>query len=81
MATTFFINTKKDAGFASLFVRLQSRKLKINYKIASSIEVDIQKWNNSLKGDTQLRNYRRSNPELFKILDSIQKALDSILCK
>lgn len=79
MATTFFINTKKDAGFASLFVRLQSRKLKINYKAASPIEVDIQKWNNSLKGDTQLRNYRRSNPELFKMLDSIQKSLDSIL--
>ena len=42
--------SKEKRGFATLFVRLQNTKQKINHRFATRIQVDIQAWNNSLKG-------------------------------
>ena len=56
--------TTEKRGNATLFVRLQSRKHGINYKVASALEVDILAWNKSKKSSTTLNNFREANPEL-----------------
>ena len=44
MATSFFLRTTQTQGYTTLFVRLQSRKLGINYKLSTNLEVDIKAW-------------------------------------
>ena len=56
--------TTEKKGNATLFVRLQSRKHGINYKVASALEVDILAWNKSKKSSTTLNNFREANPDL-----------------
>ena len=41
MPTFFEIRTKETKGYATLFVRLQSRPLGVNYKMSTGLEVDI----------------------------------------
>ena len=77
MSASFFIMSKEKRGFATLFVRLQNTKQKINHRFATRIQVDIQAWNNSLKGGTQLKNYKDSNKDLWKKLDEIRDALQA----
>ena len=42
MSASFFIMSKEKRGFATLFVRLQNTKQKINHRFATRIQVDIQ---------------------------------------
>lgn len=79
MATSFFLMTTEKKGNATLFVRLQSRKHGINYKVASGLEVDIQAWNKSKKSNITLNNYREANPELTIKTDTIKRNLDATL--
>lgn len=79
MATLFFISTKEKKGMTTLFVRLQSKVQKINYKMTTGLEVDIPAWNKSRKGATQLQDYRDANPELTAMLDKIKHDLNETL--
>ena len=79
MATSFFLMTTEKKGDATLFVRLQSRKHNINYKVASALTVDIAAWNKSKKSSTTLNNFRQSNPDLTIKMDTIKRNLDSTL--
>ena len=79
MATSFFIMTTEKKGKATLFVRLQSRKHGINYKVASGLEVDIQAWNKSKKSNVTLNNFREANPLLSIKIDTIKRNLDAAL--
>ena len=71
--------TTEKKGEATLFVRLQSRKHGINYKVASALTVDIAAWNKSNKTNTTLNNFRQSNPDLTIKMDTIKRNLDSTL--
>ena len=79
MATSFFTMTTETKGEATLFVRLQSRKHSINYKVASALTIDIQAWNKSKKSSITLNNFRSTYPELTEKMDRIKKNLDSTL--
>lgn len=79
MATEFKIRTKETKGTATLIVRCQSKVHKIDYRIASGLEVDIQAWNKSKKSATTLSNFRDANPVLTSKMDEIKKNLDSVL--
>ena len=79
MATSFFLMTNEAKGNATLFVRLQSRKHSINYKVASALSVDIQAWNKSKKSNTTLNNFRSANQDLTAKMDAIKKSLDTAL--
>ena len=79
MATSFFLMTTEKKGDATLFVRLQSRKHNINYKVASALTVDIAAWNKSKKTSTTLNNFRQANPNLTIKMDTIKRNLDSTL--
>lgn len=79
MATSFFLMTNETKGNATLFVRLQSRKHSINYKVASALSVDIQAWNKSKKSNTTMNNFRNANPDLTAKMDCIRKNLDDTL--
>ncbi|MBO4916548.1 MAG: site-specific integrase [Bacteroidales bacterium] len=79
MATSFFLMSEEKKGEATLFVRLQSRKHGINYKVASALSVDIQAWNKSKKSSTTMNNFRNAYPELTEKMDAIRKSLDLTL--
>lgn len=79
MATSYFLMTKKEDGEATLFVRLQSRKHSINYKIATPLVVDVQEWNSSYGDFKKWKKYCKAHPALTAKLDSIQNELDSSL--
>ena len=79
MATSFFLMTTEKKGNATLFVRLQSRKQGINYKVATAMEVDIQAWNKSKKSSVTLSNFRDAHPVLTAKMDAIKKNLDATL--
>jgi integrase len=71
--------SEEKKGEATLFVRLQSRKHGINYKVASALSVDIQAWNKSKKSSTTMNNFRNAYPELTEKMDAIRKSLDLTL--
>ena len=74
-ATFFFMTTKKDSD-ATLFVRLQSRKHHINYKMSTTLTVNIDEFNDNY-GDTQKwRKYSRNNVSFCKKVDAIADALN-----
>ena len=76
MAATFFVMKKKQNGFATLFVRLQVLKQKVDYKGKTPIEVNFTAWNNSLKGPTARDNFRKANPDLWAMMEKIKNALE-----
>ena len=77
MSASFYIMSKEPKGYATLFVRLQNTKQKINHRFATRIQVDIKSWNNSKKGPTQLKNFRDANPDLTAKMEEIRKALEA----
>lgn len=79
MATSFFLMTKKEEGEATLFVRLQSRKHSINYKMATQLTVDIKEWNNAYGNFRNWRQYCRAHPDLADKLHRIQSELNNSL--
>lgn len=79
MATSFFLMTKKEEGDATLFVRLQSRKLGINYKMATPLVANIQEWNANYGDMKKWRKYSKENPSFCKKVDAIQDELDNTL--
>ena len=70
---------KKEEGEATLFVRLQSRKHSINYKIATPLVVDIQEWNSSYGDFKKWKKFCKAHVALAAKLDAIQNELDSSL--
>lgn len=76
MAATFYVRTKKATGFATLFVRLQSSKQKIDYKLKTPLEVNWTIWKNAQKGPTARDNFRKANPDLCAMMDKIKAALE-----
>lgn len=79
MAVSFYLRTTKVKGQAHLFVRLQSRKQSINHKLCTRLTVDIEAWNNSRKGETQRKNFRKANKELVRRMEEISDALEPSL--
>lgn len=79
MAVSFFLRTTKEKGEAPLFVRLQSRKQNINHKYCTPLVVDIEAWNNSKKGDTQRKNFRKAHIDLVKKMEEISDTLEMTL--
>ena len=77
MAATFFVMKKKKNGFATLFVRLQVLKQRVDIKGKTPIEVNFAAWNNAQKGPTAKENYRKANPELWAMMENIKEALEA----
>ena len=57
MPAFFEIRTKEEKGYATLFVRLQSRPLGVNYKMSTGLEVDIKAWTKAKGGSTAMTAY------------------------
>ena len=79
MSTSFHLRTEATEGRATLFVRLQSRVHKINYKLSSGLDVDIKAWEKSQESAKALKKYQDANPALFEKIGQIQKILDLAL--
>lgn len=79
MATFFVTRTDEKKGFTSLIVRVQSKVHKINYRLSSGLEVDIQAWNRSKKSKTTLQNFRDAHPVLTSKMDAIKQSIDLAL--
>lgn len=79
MATSYYLMTKKTDGEATLFVRLQSRKLAINYKMATPLSVDIKAWQDSYGDFKKWNKFCKANPALTNKLKAIENALDNSL--
>lgn len=77
MATSFFIRTRKEKGFVTLFCRLQSRAQGINHKAATTLEVDIVEWNKAQKSPTAWQKYMALNPELEETLNTLKTELNA----
>lgn len=73
--------TTEKKGEATLFVRLQSRKQGINYKVATPLDVDVQAWNKSKKSAITLKNFREAYPDLTEKMDKIMRVLDDTLSR
>lgn len=80
MATTFFISNSSDAaGYSTLFVRLQSRRLSLNYKLSSGLKVDASLWRQSHMDIDSLRRFRKEYRQLWDKLDSVKMTLDFLI--
>ena len=81
MATNYFLRTTQRSGMATLFARIRSRKLNVDIKASTNIEVDIERWNYAQKSSASLKRFQNT-PEgktLFTKLDKIADAVDVIL--
>ena len=79
MATSFFLRTKETQGYTTLFVRLQSRKLGINYKLSTNLEVDIKAWQKAQDSAQALQKFQAKEPKLWAKLDKLKQTLDTLL--
>ena len=80
MATSFFITPKpKATGYTTLFVRLQSRKLKINYKMTTNLEVDIATWQKADQDLKAMKKFREKEPGMWAKIDKLKATLDTLL--
>lgn len=79
MATSFFLRTKETQGYTTLFVRLQSRKLGINYKLSTNLEVDIKAWQKAQESAQALQKFQAKEPKLWAKLDKLKQTLDTLL--
>lgn len=80
MATSFFITPKpKATGYTTLFVRLQSRKLKINYKMTTNLEVDIATWQKADHDLKAMKKFREKEPGMWAKIDKLKATLDTLL--
>ena len=79
MPTFFEIRTKETKGYATLFVRLQSRPLGVNYKMSTGLEVDIPSWNKAKKSSQAMTAYQDKNPDLWSKLNRLKLTLNSML--
>ena len=80
MATSFFITPKPEAtGYTTLFVRLQSRKLGINYKMTTNMEVGISTWQKAEKDLKAMKKFREKEPAMWAKLDKLKVTLDTLI--
>ena len=73
----FFIRTNEKSGFATLFVRVQCLRQKVNHRLATPFEVDIREWNAAKKSNLAWQNYFRHHGELADKLGKIKKELEA----
>lgn len=79
MPTFFEIRSKETKGYTTLYVRLQSRLHKVNYKMSTGLEVEIPAWNKAKKSATAMNSYHDKNPELWGKLDRLKLTLNALL--
>ena len=79
MPTFFEIRSKETKGYTTLYARLQSRTLGVNYKMSTGLEVDIPSWNKAKKSATAMNLYHDKNPELWGKLDKLKLTLNALL--
>ena len=80
MATSFFITPKpKEDKYTTLFVRLQSRRLSINYKMTTNMEVDIKMWQDASDDGEVYRKFRNKEVAMWTKLDQIKATLDNLI--
>ena len=80
MATSFFISPRpKEEKYTTLFVRLQSRKLGINYKMSTNMEVDIATWNKAGEDVKAMKAFRKNESAMWAKIDKLQATLDTLI--
>lgn len=74
---TFYFQTKKESGFATLYVRVRSRVQNLQIKISSKIQVDIQTW---LKANSSIDEWRKfSKTKDGKVILAKLEAVDNAI--
>ena len=83
MAVSFVLRTQNSSGMATIFARVRSRKLNLDYKIDTLMQVDIAAWKKSQTSADALSKFRKSadGQKLYSKLDLIQDTIDSRLKK
>lgn len=77
MATTFFLRTKKESGYAHVNVRVQSSTLGINIRQSTHIRFPIRKWNLARLGlSLKCVNYSCEEREAIRKLEDIKMVID-----
>ena len=81
MAVNFVLRTSHDKGMATLFARVRSRKLKIDFKVDTLVEVDIEQWKKAQSSADNLRKFRKSaeGSKLFSKLDILETSINARL--
>ena len=80
MATSFYIKAAEDEkGYATLFVRVQSTKLKINHRLSTHMEVNIPSWYKAEKDVKAMKKFREKEPAMWAKLDKLKSTLDTLL--
>ena len=80
MATSFYIKAAEDEkGYATLFVRVQSTKLKINHRLSTHMEVNIPSWYKAEKDVKAMKRFREKEPAMWAKLDKLKSTLDTLL--
>ena len=81
MPTFFVIRTTKEKGKANLICRCQSHKDKLNFRMATGLEVDIEAWNYARAKTENWDRFEKKNKELCDKLKEIRRSLDNALDK
>lgn len=78
---TFFIRSKNDTGFASLYVKIQKRKPAINLLVNSCVQVDIQSWKRAKVSQAAWNRFvgTKDGSIVFKKIQDIDSAIDNLL--
>ena len=79
MPTFFVIRTNKEKGKATLICRCQSHKDKLNFRMATGLEVDIEAWNNARGKAENWDRFEKKNKDLCNKLKAIREGLDNAL--
>lgn len=81
MACNYYIKKEVRSGMTPVFIRVRSRKLNVDVKLSTTLEVDARRWNAAAEKASTFANFRKSEAAkpLFAKLDKIETLIEGRL--
>ena len=77
---TFFLRTKNEAGYATLYTRIRKRSPKVDIFVNSLIQVDIITWEKANSGLEEWNKFLKTKDgkEVYAKMQGVDNALDNL---
>lgn len=79
--SNYFLRTNKVEGKASVYLRVQKRKPKLNITVCTRVSVDIQQWNKAMRDVTRWNEYCRTQEgrKVKEALELVSSAIANLI--
>ena len=81
MACNYYLKKGVSTGMTPIFIRIRSRKMNVDIKLSTEVEVDANKWINANSSPKAYAKFRKAptSADLFSKLDLIESKIESLL--